>query len=95
MRQLQAVINQTNMVAMSRLLATTIGTNMLQFLQAVAPHGSAVGGLGAATSLEVGKGFDTDQIAKLKDACGVRDAHQIPPIWYIIEKSKGKTFDTY
>ncbi len=80
---------------MSRLLATTIGTNMLQFLQAVAPHGSAVGGLGAATSLEVGKGFDTDQIAKLKDACGVRDAHQIPPIWYIIEKSKGKTFDTY
>ena len=87
--------NQTKMVEMSHLLATTIGTNMLQFLQAVVPHMLSAAGSGTTTSLEVGNGFDIDQISKLKDACGVRNAKQIPPIWAVIQKSKGKMFDTY
>ncbi len=90
-----AAANQTDMVEMSRLLATTIGTNMMQFLQAVVPHVLSAAGSGTATSLKEGKGFDIDQISKLKDACGVRKAKQIPPIWAVIQKSKGKTFDTY
>ncbi len=80
---------------MSRLLATTNGTNMMQFLHAAVPHVLLAAGSGTATSLEVGKGFDIDQISKLKDACGVCDAKQILPIWAVTQKSKGKTFDTY
>ncbi len=68
---------------------------MLQFLQAVVPHMLSAAGSGTTTSLEVGNGFDIDQISKLKDACGVRNAKQIPPIWAVIQKSKGKTFDPY
>jgi hypothetical protein len=39
--------------------------------------------------------LDQDQIAKLKDACGVRNAQQIPAIWSVIQSTKGKSFDTY
>ena len=41
----------------------------------------AAGATGSETALATGKGFDQDQIAKLKDACGVRNAQQIPAIW--------------
>jgi len=65
---------------------------MLQFTQAVLPSAAA----GPATPLETGKGFDKDQIAKLKDACGVMDAPRtIPNIWVIIQSTKGKSFDSY
>jgi hypothetical protein len=51
--------------------------------------------LGNKTALSMGKGFDQDQIAKPKDACGVRNAQQIPAIWSIIQVTKGKSFDFY
>ncbi len=64
---------------------------MLQFTQAVLPSTVA----GPATPLETGKGFDKDQIARLKDACGVIDARAIPNIWFVIQSTKGKSFDSY
>jgi hypothetical protein len=72
---------------------------MLQFTQAVAGQTTA-GGTGGAlaqgtTPLEMSKGFDKDQIAKLTDACGVMSAKDIPNIWPIIQATKGKAHDTY
>ena len=80
---------------LSQMLSTTIGTNMLQFSQAVNPTGGPVGATGSETALATGKGFDQDQIAKLKDACGVPNAQQIPAIWSVIQATKGKSFDSY
>ena len=54
---------------------------MMQFSQAVTPTGGAAVSTGGETALATRKGFDQDQIAKLKDACGVRNAQQIPAIW--------------
>ncbi len=54
--------------------------NMLQFSQAVTPTVGAAGTTGSETALATGKGFDQDQIAKLKDACGVQNAQHIPDI---------------
>jgi len=82
-------------LALSQMLSTTIGTNMMQFSQAVTPTGGAAGATGSDTALATGKGIDQDQIAKLKDACGVRNAQQIPAIWSVIQSTKGKSFDTY
>ena len=67
-------------LALSQMLLTIIRTNMMQFSQAVTPTGGAAGSTGGETALATGKGFDQDQIAKLKDACGVRNAQQIPAI---------------
>ncbi len=78
-------------VNFSRILATTVGSSMLQFTQAVLPSAAA----GPATPLEMGKGFNKDQIAKLKDTCGVIDAHAIPNIWFVIQLTKGKSCDSY
>jgi hypothetical protein len=50
---------------------------------------------GQKTTLDTGKGFDYNQIAKLKDACSVSMAKEILNIWYVIQSMKGKTFDTY
>jgi hypothetical protein len=80
---------------LSQMLSTTIGTNMLQFSQAVNPTGGTAGATGSETALATGKGFDQDQIAKLKDACGVRNAQQIPAIWLVIQSTKGMSFDSY
>ena len=53
--------------------------------------------MGDETALATGKGIDQDQIVKFKfkDACGVRNAQQIPAIWSVIQSTKGKRFDTY
>ena len=53
--------------------------------------------MGDETALATGKGIDQDQIVKFKfkDACGVRNAQQIPAIWSVIQSKKGKSFDTY
>jgi hypothetical protein len=56
---------------------------------------TGAGTAGNDTDLTTGKGFDQDQIAKLRDACGIRNAHQIPPIWAEIHGSKSKSLDTY
>jgi hypothetical protein len=64
---------------------------MLQFTQAVLPSAAA----GPATPLETGKGFDKDQIAKLKDTCGVIDACAILNIWFVIQSTKGESCDSY
>ncbi len=68
-------------LALSKMLATTIGLNMLQFSQAVAPQGGVAAAMGGDIALATEKEFDQDQIAKLKDACGVRNAQQIPALW--------------
>jgi hypothetical protein len=62
---------------------------MMHFMQAVAPAGGGLSGTGSA--LEAGKGFDRDQVARLKDACGVMQAKDIPTIWYAIQSTKGKS----
>ncbi len=84
---------------MSRLLASTVGQGMMQFSQAVATQatmgGAASPGQGAITPLEASKGFNRDQIAKLKDACGVMSAKDIPNIWFVIQSTKGKAYDMY
>ena len=79
--------NQTalDFLKFSQMLSTTFGTNMLQFSQAVTPTGGAAGATGSETALATGKGFDQDQIAKLKDACGVCNAQHIPAIWSVIQ----------
>ncbi len=80
---------------MFKMLATTIGANMMRFSQALTPV--LMGGVTAGndTALAMGKVFDQDQIAKLRDACGVQNAQQIHTIWAVIQGSKGKSFDTY
>jgi hypothetical protein len=55
--------------------------------------GAPIGG--GNTALATGKGFDQDQIAKLKDVCGVRLGAYIPAIWAVIQSSKGKSYDSY
>jgi hypothetical protein len=82
-------------LAMSKMLATTIGANMMQFSQALTPVLTGGVTAGNDTALATGKGFNQDQIAKLRDACGVQNAQQIPTIWAVIQGSKGKSFDTY
>ena len=82
-------------LALSNMFSTTIGTNMMQFSQAVTPTGGAAGAMGSDTALATGKGFNQDQIAKLKDACGVQNAQQIPAIWLVIQSTKEKSFDTF
>jgi hypothetical protein len=77
------------------MLAMIIGTNMMQFSQAVAPQGGAMGLMGNKTALSTRKGFDQDQIAKLKDACSIFNAQEVPPNWSVIQVSKGKSFNTY
>jgi hypothetical protein len=83
----------------SRLLASTVGQGMMQFRQAVATQattgGTAALSQGATTPLEASKGFDCNQIAKLKDACGVMSAKDIPHIWFVIQATKEKAYDTY
>ncbi len=77
----QAPTPVTDYIQLSHLLATTVGQGMMHFTQAVAPQAQAGSGLsGQAGALEAGKGFDRDQIAKLKDACGVQQAKDIPHI---------------
>ncbi len=68
----------------------------MQFTQAVMPK-AAVGIplLGQTTTINTGKRFDLDHIAKLKDACGVSMAKEIPHICSVIQSTKGNTFDTY
>ncbi len=46
--------------ALSRMLATTIGTMMMHLNQAVAPQGGGQGLSGNETALSTGKGFDQD-----------------------------------
>ena len=77
------------------MLSTTIGTNMMQFSQNVTPTVGAAGTTGSDTALATGKDSDQDQIAMFKDACGVRNAQQIPAIRSVIQSTKGKSFDTY
>jgi hypothetical protein len=45
--------------------------------------------------LEMSKGFDWDQIAKLKDVCGVMSAKDILNIWSVIQATKGKAYDSF
>jgi hypothetical protein len=89
--------NQQTMdyLALSRMFATAIGANMMQFSQAAAPQGGSVELTVGKTVLATGKGFDQDQIAKLKDACGIRNAQQIPAVWLVIQATNGKSIDTY
>jgi hypothetical protein len=68
---------------------------MLKFSQAVTPTVGAVKATGSETALATGKGFNQDQITKLKDACGVRNAQQILAVWAVIQSTKGKSFDFY
>jgi hypothetical protein len=92
----QAPTPVTDYLQLSHLLATTVGQGMMHFTQAVALQAQAGSGLlGHGGALEAGKGFDQDQIAKLKDACGVQQAKDIPHIWYVIQSPKGKAYDTY
>jgi hypothetical protein len=81
---------------MSRLLAATVGQGMMQFTHALAPQAApGAASLGQMASLEMGKGFNCDQIAKLKDACGMNMAKDTPHIWYIIQMTKGNAYNTY
>jgi hypothetical protein len=81
-------------LAMSKIQATTIGANMMQFSQAMTPILAAAGTAGNDMALATGKSFDQEQIARLWDACGVRNSQQIPPIWVVIQGSKGKSLHT-
>jgi hypothetical protein len=89
----QAQTQVPDYLHLSQLLASTVGQGMMHFTQAVAPAGGGLSGTGSA--LEDGKGFDRDQVARLKDACGVMQAKNIPTIWYAIQSTKGKAYDTY
>jgi hypothetical protein len=81
--------------ALARMMATTVGTTMMHLNQAVAPKGGGQGLLGNKTALSTGKGFDQDQVAKLKDACFVCKAQQILEIWSVIQATTGKSFNSY
>ncbi len=58
----------TDYLQLSQLLTATVGQGLMHLTQAVAPQAPAGAILLALmASLEMGKGFDWDQIAKLKD----------------------------
>ncbi len=79
---------------MARLLASTVGQGMMAV--ATQSGGGGAGLLGQGTTpLDMSKGFDRDQIAKLKDAYGVALAKDIPNIWSIIQEMKEKAYNTY
>ncbi len=82
--------NQQGMdyLALSTMLARTIGYKMFQFSQSITPQVGAAGATGGKTALVTGKGFNQDQITRLKDACGIHNAQQIPSIWSVIQASK-------
>ncbi len=87
-----ASTNAAEYLALSKMFAT----NMLQLSQNIAAQvgtGAPIGG--GNTALATGKGFDQDQITKLKDVCGVRLGANIPTIWFVIQLSKGKSYDSY
>jgi hypothetical protein len=72
------------------MLAATVGQGMMQFTQALALQATpGAATLGQTASLKMG-GFNRNQIAILKDACGVKLAKDIPHIWYMIQTTKGK-----
>jgi hypothetical protein len=50
-------------LVLSKMLSTTIGTNMIQFSQNVTPTVGSAGTTGGDTALATGKGFNQDQIA--------------------------------
>jgi hypothetical protein len=81
--------------ALLRMLAMTIGTTMMHLNQAVAPQGRGQGLSSNKTALSTGKGFNQDQVAKLKDMCSICNGQQIPAIWSVIQATKGKSFDSY
>ncbi len=86
----------TDYLQLSQLLAATVGQEMMHFTQAVAPQAPAAAILlGQMASLKTGKGFNRDQIAKLKDACGVTLTKDIPHIWCMIQSTKGKAYNMY
>ncbi len=60
--------------ALARMMATTVGTTMMHHNQAVAPQGGGQGLFGNKTALSTGKGFNQDQVAKLRDACSICNA---------------------
>jgi hypothetical protein len=68
---------------------------MMNFSNAIAPQILAATATGLDTPLTTGKGFDQDQITKLKDVCSVHNAQHIPPIWSVIQATKGKSIDSY
>ncbi len=85
----------TDYLQLSRLLGATVGQVIMQFTHALSPQAApGVASLGQTASLETGKGFNRNQIAKLKDACGVNMAKD-PHIWYIIQTMRGKAYNTY
>ena len=86
----------TNTVAEYLALSKMLATNMLQFSQNIAAQVGMAAPTGVGdTALATGKGFDQDQIAKLKDVCGVRVGANIPTIWAVIQACKGKIYDSY
>ena len=86
----------TNTAAEYLALSKLLATNMLQFSQNIAAQVGTAAPIGSGeTALATGKGFDQDQIAKLKDVCGVRLGAHIPTIWAVIQASKGKSYDSY
>ncbi len=77
-------------------LSKMFATNMLQLSQNIAAQvgsGAPIGG--GDTALTMGKGFNQDQIAKLKNVCGMRVGAHIPTIWAVIQSRKGKSYDSY
>ena len=82
-------------LALSKMLATIIGSKMMQLSQAITPTGGGAGATGSEMALATRKGFNQDQITKLKDACGIHSAQQITAIWPVIQSTKGKSFDAY
>jgi hypothetical protein len=84
----------TDYLQLSQLLAATVGQGMMHFTQAVAPQAPA-GAILLGQMASTGKGFNQDQITKLKEACEVTLAKDIPHIWYVIQSTKGKVYDMY
>jgi hypothetical protein len=92
----QPVTTASKTVAEYLALSKMLATNMLQFSQNIATQVGTVAPIGGGnTALATGKGFDQDQIAKLKDVCGVHLGAHIPTIWAVIQASKGKSYDSY
>jgi hypothetical protein len=82
-------------LALLRMLATTMGTTMMQFSNTIALQILAAVGTGIENALATGKGFDQDQIAKLKDVCSILNTQHIPLIWSVIQATTGKSVNSY
>ncbi len=90
----QGTYRQQDVMQVTALMATEVGKGMALGLQSLAPlHQDTTSQKGRSDN--EGKGYTSDDIAALMGFAGVTNGADLPEIWEILNKNKGKNIDTY